>query len=50
MKILLIGSSGQLGKSIIHLFKDQFNFLLPSRSEMDLSKEEYEKFAKESTS
>lgn len=40
MKILLTGSSGQLGKSIVYLFKDKFNFLIPTRVEMDLSKED----------
>ena len=40
MKILLTGSTGQLGKSIIYLFKDQFNFLIPNRDELDLEIEE----------
>ena len=40
MKILLTGSSGQLGKSIIKLKPKNINLLTPNRFEMDLCDEE----------
>ena len=40
MKILLIGSSGQLGSQIIKSAPKNINLLTPSRIELNLSKEE----------